>query len=388
MNGQLPNDAEGSACDGCLRRGMLIGVLSARIADRLANTRRNPSAVLALDDERLVAAVAGTGQRGEAERFLRDFDPAAARKTVATAGVTPICHHSIVFPALLRQLDDMPAVLFTRGQAVRSLAALSRGPAVAIVGSRKASPHGIEMARQLGRGLAAAGIAVVSGLALGVDASAHVGALEGDGLPIAVLGAGPDVVYPRTNARLHERIAADGLLMSEFPPGQRPFRWSFPARNRIMAGLCEATVVVEAAEGSGSLITTEVAEDLGRVVGAVPGPALWERARGSNALLRSGAVVITSTEDVLDELYGIGVRPAGSPAAEEGESPAAERRQGAGGGREVNAVLAAVEAGGGVDGACEASGLEAAEVRAILARMEDSGRLRRDVLGAYARSSP
>ena len=116
------------------------------------------------------------------------------------------------------------------------------------------------------------------------------------------------MIYPQANARLHERIAAEGLLMSELPPGQRPFRWSFPARNRIMAGLCEATVVVEAAEGSGSLITTEFAEDLGRIVGAVPGPALWERSKGSNALLRSGAAVITCTEDVLDELGGIGVR--------------------------------------------------------------------------------
>jgi len=384
VNGALLTDAEGSACDRCLRRGMLVGLLSARIADRLAGARRNPSAVLALDDERLVAAVAAAGQRDEAERFLTEFDPVATREMVAVAGVTPVCRHSIGFPTRLLQLDDTPAILFTRGQTVRGLAALSHGPAVAVVGSRKASPHGIEMARQLGRGLAAAGITVVSGLALGVDASAHVGALEGDGLPIAVLGAGPDVVYPRANARLHERIAADGLLVSELPPGQRPFRWSFPARNRIMAGLCEATVVVEAAEGSGSLITTEFAEDLGRIVAAVPGPALWERARGSNALLRSGAAVITRTEDVLDELYGIGVRPE-APAVQESEPPASEEESG---GPEADAVLAAVEAGGGVDGACEASGLGAAEVRAILARLEDSGRLRRDVLGGYARSSP
>lgn len=367
---------------------MLVGLLSARIADRLAGPGRNPSAVLALDDERMVAALAGAGQNDEAERFLAEFDPGRAREVVAAAGVTPVCRHSIAFPTLLLQLDDTPSVLFTRGQAVRSLAALSHGPAVAIVGSRKASPHAIEMARQLGRGLGAAGITVVSGLALGVDASAHVGALEGDGLPIAVLGAGPDVVYPRTNARLHERIAAAGLLVSELPPGQRPFRWSFPARNRIMAGLCEATVVVEAAEGSGSLITTEFAEDLGRIVGAVPGPALWERARGSNALLRSGAAVITSAEDVLDELYGIGVRPeaAAAPKASEPEAAAGDRP--AAGGAEADAVLAAVEAGGGVDGACEATGLGAAEVRAMLARMEDSGRIRRDVLGAYVRSSP
>ena len=244
----------------------------------------------------------------------------------------------------------------------------------------------IEMARELGRGLAAAGITVVSGLALGVDASAHVGALEGGGFPVAVLGGGPDVVYPRTNAGLHERIAAKGLLMSELPPGQRPFRWSFPARNRIMAGLCQATVVVEAAEGSGSLITSEFAEDLGRVVAAVPGPASWARARGSNALLRSGAAVITRTEDVLDELYGIGVRPAVSAAAV-AEDAGGRRGQRPGTMVRPPRSWPRIEAGAGVDGACEASGLPVAEVRAMLARMEESGRLRRDVLGAYVRRS-
>ena len=160
---------------------MLVGLLSARIADRLAGTGRNPSGVLALGDEQLVAALAGAGKRREAERFLADFDPERTREAIRAAGVTPVCRHSIAFPTRLLQLDDAPAVLFTRGLTARGLVRLSHGPAVAIVGSRKASPHGLEMARQLGRGLAAAGITVVSGLALGVDASAHVGALEGEG---------------------------------------------------------------------------------------------------------------------------------------------------------------------------------------------------------------
>jgi DNA processing protein len=149
-----------------------------------------------------------------------------------------------------------------------------------------------------------------------------------------------------------------------------------------MAGLCDATVVVEAAEGSGSLITTEFAGDLGRVVAAVPGPALWERARGSNALLRSGAAVITRTEDVLDELYGVGVRPPdhgdGPEAAQEPAGQPAEEGPAA-------AVLAAIESGEGVDGASAASGLPVNEVRAMLAQMEHSGQLRRDVLGVYVR---
>jgi DNA processing protein len=365
---------------------MLVGVLAARLADTLSAARSNPSAVLALDDEKLVAALAGAGKRHEAQRFLAGFDADQTRETIAAAGVIPVCRHSIAFPAQLLQLDDPPALLFTRGNTTAALAALSSGPAVALVGSRKASPHAIEMARELGRGLAAAGITVVSGLALGVDASAHVGALEGHGVAVGVLGAGPDVIYPRANAALHERIAATGLLVSELPPGQRPFRWSFPARNRIMAGLCRATVVVEAAVGSGSLITTDCAQDLGRTVGAVPGPALWERARGSNALLRSGAAVITSTEDVLDELYGIGVRPASAATDDPGGSGRdGEADTGAPIDGPAEAVLAAMESGAGVDGACEASGLPVAEVRALLARMEDSGHLSRDVLGSYVR---
>ena len=364
---------------------MLVGLLSARIADRLAGNRGNPSAVLALDDEQLVAALAGAGKRHEAQRFLADFDVDRTRTAIDAAGVTAICRHSAAFPARLLQLADPPAVLFARGNAVRGLKELARGPAVAIVGSRKASPHGIEMARELGRGLAAARITVVSGLALGVDAGAHVGTLAGQGFPVAVLGGGPDVVYPRANAGLHRRIAARGLLISELPPGQRPFRWSFPARNRIMAGLCEATVVVEAAEGSGSLITSEFAEDLGRIVGAVPGPALWERAKGSNALLRSGAAVVTRTEDVLDELYGIGVARPPDEAERSDEAPAADGEPGAGPAEAT--VLAAIEAGGGVDAASEASGLSVAAVRAALARMEDSGRVARDGLGGYVRRS-
>ncbi len=385
MSDPAPQQGEGafagSACPACLRRGMLVGLLAARIADRLGGDRRNPSGVLALDDGQLIEALAGDGRRAAAERFLASFDAAQVESDLSEGGVTAVCRHSIVYPTRLLQLPDPPAVLFTRGDAARGYAALSRGPAVALVGARQASPHALETARELGRGLAAAGITVVSGLALGVDASAHVGALEGRGLAVAVLGGGPDVVYPRANAALHRRIAATGLLMSELPPGQRPFRWSFPARNRIMAGLCEATVVVEAAEESGSLITTEFAEDLGRTIGAVPGPAGWARARGSNALLRSGAAVITRTEDILDELFGIGGRPLAAEDDSAGgagvpESSAAER-----------AVIAAVEAGGGVDGACRASGLSAAEVRALMARLEESGHLRHDVLGSYVRGT-
>jgi DNA processing protein len=192
-----------------------------------------------------------------------------------------------------------------------------------------------------------------------------------------VLGGGPDVPYPRTNRRLHERIASEGLLVSEIPPGQGPFRWSFPARNRIMAGLSEVCVVVEAAERSGSLITADFAADLGRVVAAVPGQATSTRARGSNGLLRAGAAVITRVEDVCEELFGAGAEqePAGD---DEGRAPRDPMSR---------AVLEAVEAGTGIDGACRSSGLPVNEVRAILARLESAGEVRRAALGAYTRTA-
>ena len=198
-----------------------------------------------------------------------------------------------------------------------------------------------------------------------------------------MLGGGPDVVYPRANAALHERIAATGLLMSELPPGQRPFRWSFPARNRIMAGLCEATVVVEAAEESGSLITTEFAEDLGRIVGArCPGPRCGRGRVGATRCCvreqRSSPAPRTCSTSCTESAAGRSPTQderGGAPAVggePTGEGPAA-------------VVLAAIEAGEGVDGASAASGLPANEVRAMLARLEDSGQLRRDVLGIYVR---
>jgi DNA protecting protein DprA len=163
-----------------------------------------------------------------------------------------------------------------------------------------------KVAHALGRGLAAAGVTVVSGLALGIDAAAHRGALAAGGEPLGVLAGGVDVPYPRRNRALHAHVHADGVLVSELPPAHRPQRWSFPARNRIMAALGRLTVVVEAAESSGTLITAEFAAQLGRELGAVPGHVTAQGAAGSNRLLREGAAVIRSPEDALDELLGVG----------------------------------------------------------------------------------
>ena len=253
----------------------------------------------------------------------RDLE--ADREGFEAVGVIAVCRHSRHYPPPLEDLDDAPAVLFAVGRGGRAevferLERLGAEPAVAVVGTRNPSPYGREVAYALGRGLGAAGVPVVSGLALGIDATAHRGCLAGGGLPVAVLACGPDVAYPRRHRGLHREVRERGLVLAELPPGTHPFRWSFPARNRIMAGLARMTVVVEAADPSGSLITSDFARDLGRSVAAVPGHVTSRVARGTNGLLRDGAVPITGPRDVLDELFGAGARPLPPPD----ESPALE----------------------------------------------------------------
>ena len=174
-----------------------------------------------------------------------------------------------------------------------------------MVGARRASTYGREVARELGRELAAAGLVVVSGLAFGIDACAHRGALE-SGLTVAVLGCGADVAYPAAHRSLWRRIGESGLVLSELPPGSGAWRWTFPARNRIMAALSGMTVVVEAAERSGSLITADLAADLGRDLGAVPGPVDSRLSAGPNNLLAGGACLVRDAQDVLDAMLGAG----------------------------------------------------------------------------------
>jgi DNA processing protein len=205
------------------------------------------------------------------------------------------------FPALLGAIHDPPPGLFVRGAA--DVDVLAR-PAVAVVGARACSGYGAAVARMLGRDLTAAGLVVVSGLARGVDAEAHRGALAAGGPTVAVLGCGIDRDYPAAHAELARRIAADGLIVSEYAPGVEPAPWRFPARNRIIAGLCAATVVVEARERSGALITADLALEEGREVFAVPGEIGSALSAGTNALLKLGAAPLTSADDVL-AIYGL-----------------------------------------------------------------------------------
>jgi len=201
-------------------------------------------------------------------------------------------------------VEDAPLVLFKLGRA--SLG----GPAVAVVGSRAATEPGVEFARELARDLALAGVVVVSGMARGVDAAAHEGALLAGGETVAVLGCGIDVVYPPEAVRLRNRIAEQGALLSEFPPGTRPLPRNFPRRNRIVSGLAQVVVVAEAPLRSGALITARLALDQGREVMAVPGSPLFPHTAGSNRLLAEGAAPVTCAADVLAALGTLPWRPA------------------------------------------------------------------------------
>ena len=201
------------------------------------------------------------------------------------------------YPGLLAAIHDPPPALFVRGRGSDEL--LSQ-PAIAVVGARACSAYGRSVARSLGRELAAAGLVVVSGMARGIDGEAHRGALEAAGSTLAVLGCGIDRDYPAAHAELARRICERGLIVSEYEPGIEPAPWRFPARNRIIAGLCEATVVVEARERSGALITADFALEEGREVFAVPGEITSALSAGTNALIRLGATPVTCAGDILE----------------------------------------------------------------------------------------
>lgn len=213
------------------------------------------------------------------------------------------------YPAPLHQIPDAPPVLFTLGD----LALLQR-PAVAIVGSRDHTEYGGEVARALAWGAASSGVVVVSGMARGLDAVAHTAALDAGGATIGVLGNGLGVIYPTANRGLYQRVAAGGLLLTEFPPGERPTAGSFPRRNRLISGLARVTVVVEAAEGSGALITAGTALDQGREVMVVPGNITSPSSVGANRLIRDGAAPLLCSDDLMEH-YPEALRPAEGFAA-------------------------------------------------------------------------
>ena len=292
-------DRPPGACDACLRRSWLLG----RLAGHLETVRGR---VLELPDATLIEAIGGREADALAAE-LEQSDPGALLAQASRHGLELTCRHQATYPPRLRELACAPAVLHAAGERGRA-AALLDGDVVALVGSRKPSEYGIAQARALGRGLAAAGVAVLSGMALGIDAAAHEGALEVGGPTVALLAAGAERPYPASSSRLYRRILAGGAAVSELPAGTPVRRWMFPARNRLIAAAASMTVVVEAAAGSGALLTAALASALGRPVGAVPGRVGSRQAEGPNGLLAAGALVIRGAQDVLDHLFGAGVR--------------------------------------------------------------------------------
>jgi DNA processing protein len=287
--------------------------------------------------------------------FEASFDADAYVRRLDSSGIRWLARSDPGFPRLLASIHDPPPGLFLRGAAGAEV--LAR-PSAAIVGARSCTEYGAHVARRLARDLAFAGAVVVSGLARGVDGAAHRGALEGGGATVAVLGCGIDRDYPRAHAELAARIAVRGLVVSEYPPGVQPAPWRFPARNRIVAGLARATVVVEARERSGALITADLALEEGRDVLAVPGEITSALSAGTNALLRIGAAPATCVEDVL---AAVGLEPSPGPSREPPKGVPAR-------------ALAAVDGGARTaDEVVRATGLAAAEVAAALTALELAG---------------
>jgi DNA processing protein len=363
------------ACGECLRRAWLVASLAGHIETAVSDTPGNRAReVLALPDEELARVMA----RSRARSFIEQAaarDPERMLAAVAGSRAWAVCRHDEAYPERLADLADAPAVIFGRGDRAL-LAKLSHRDAVTIVGSRRPSGYGREVATKLGAEVASCGFAVISGMAMGIDACAHHGALGARGVTVAVLGSGVDAPYPPRSARLYEEIVERGLVIGELPPGTRARRWTFPARNRIMAALGAMTVVVEARERSGSLITAGMAQDLNREVGAVPGRIGSSPAAGTNSLLRDGAHLIRGAQDVLDALVGPGAerlyRALTGPALDP----------------ELAGVLDLVERGAGsADALARAARLDPGSLAAALIRLELSGYVRSDSAGRYERTA-
>lgn len=353
------------ACEACLRRPWLLAELAGHL-DRAGG--RLPE-LLELQDLDLLRALAGR-ERTRLERRLARFDAAESRRRAARAGVEAICGCDPDYPERLLDLPSPPRVLHVAGD-LDHFVRLIQGETVAIVGTRSPTGYGLDVARMLGRGLAASGLTVVSGMANGIDSIAHDGALSASGGTIAVLAAGPERPYPVSRRALHRRIVAAGAAVSELPPGTQIRRWMFPARNRLIAGLSVMTVVVEAAERSGALLTARWTELLGRPLGAVPGRITARQAAGPHRLLADGAHLIADAQAVLDVVYGSGARAAATDVRAPLEP-------------ELRRWLDAIADGHDTPAALARVGLPPEEGLQVLSALELTGHIRREAGGRFA----
>lgn len=317
-----------------------------------------------------------------ASRGGRDYRPAGRERIedevaeTRRAGARYLFHDSPDYPALLGQIESAPPILIVRGDA-----SLASRPCVAIVGARNASAAAVKLARDFAAALAEAGFVIVSGLARGIDGAAHRGALSHQApATIGVIASGIDVAYPPQHAELQEQIASEGLLIAEQPPGTEPRGSHFPSRNRIIAGLAGGTLVVEAAPKSGSLITARLAGEAGREVMAIPGSPLEPRAQGCNQLIREGAVLVQTPEDVAELMSGFDGTPRSTfrepvPAGWDAVPDELAEAEPA----DIAGLLTAAPVA--VDELIRQSGASAAEVQMALLELEIAGRIERQAAG-------
>ena len=355
-----------TACPDCLARAWLLG----RLAGHLDVVRARIDRLLDLADDDLIEAVAGS-HVSQVRDERAGFDPDAYARRCARAGLEVVCRCDPAYPTGLWALPAEPAVLHVAG-GVERLARLAGAEAVAVVGARRASPYALENARTLSRDLARAEVTVVSGMAAGVDAAAHAGALEASGRTVAVLACAPDRPYPPASGALHRRIVATACAVSELGPGVSVRRWMFPARNRIIAALGAMTVVVAARRGSGALLTAELARELGRPVGAMPGQTTAPLSWGPHELVKAGARLVTGVADVMTEVLELGR-----------DDPRAQRRVGAGVPPELEPLFSALADGLNPTQAFAEAGLDATEGLATLAALELAGHIRRQPGGGF-----
>ncbi len=360
-----------------MRRAWLLE----QVSPYLEYQRKRVRAVLGLEDLRLVKLAEDKLQRGIPGAYAAFGRRHAERERARAeaAGLAFVCVCDPAYPSALRAIPAGPKVLFVAGAPERFLE-LTCSDSVAIIGARRATSYGTDVARMLARGVSTSGLTVVSGLAIGVDRAAHEGALEGGGRTISVLGGSAAEASPRTNADIHRRIVREGAVISELGPGAEPRKWTFIARNRIIAGLSRLTVVVQARAKSGTNSTIAAAQECGCQVGAVPGSVLSRLSDGPNALLAAGAVAVRRPQDVLDAVFGIGVRQAKADSRESlGRTQQAVLDAIAGGADTMAALARATAQGNDAHGDGAGKGL-----LVTLAELELAGFVRRTPGGRYA----
>jgi DNA processing protein len=365
---EMTTDMNAGACKDCLRRTWLLSELS-----KLLEYHRDLNRLLglcSLDDEALIQSIAGR-RRAELTERWEHFEPDELK---VKQGVQTTCEHDPGYPRALRDHKAAPRMLHAVGGRKR-LAQLTAKPAVAIVGSQRPTDYGIEMARSLARGIAASGVTVISGLANGIAAAAHAGALEVDGPTVTVMAGGVDVIKPASRRGLYEQVTSAGCAVAELPCGFQVQRWCEPARARTVARLARLTIVVEADEDPRELIGARAAQALGQMVAAVPGQVTSPVSRGTNKLLKEGTLMVRGPADALDLLYALSWPSTYRYEPILPEPPRLEPQ--------LQAILEQVGAGRDTPGKLITSGEDADETILALTELEVMGLLARGDGGRY-----